>query len=402
VASADYETLGRLPIRTIRKALFNCGYGFLNVLEFFCLIARTMNVLFYTDTPGFGGTEKHMITLAKTLSKKGIRVTLACGSYSGILKHSETLKSVFSEILVIPSFGKHDPRHFFGLKRILKQHSFDLVHLHLWNPASCRYAFLALRNSKIPIVVTEHDYFELSSFKRRYQSWCLQQVSRIILLNSAQLHAFQRHFPNYASQSELVFNGIDPTPFIDVQPAQDSFFKKENTVITCIAEMHERKGHAYLIEAYKNLKVRFPNLHLCLVSDGPNRQGLEKQAMGTPDIHFLGWRDDISSILKASQILILPSLRESFGLVLIEAMLSHVPVIASSTDGPSEIIQHHETGLLCPIADAKGLESTIEELLSNPEFSNRMRDAAYQMASKKFTDEVMADHVQNLYEKIIK
>ena len=92
-------------------------------------------------------------------------------------------------------------------------------------------------------------------------------------------------------------------------------------VITCIAELHPRKGHKYLLEAFTKLQATIPKLQLMLVGTGPLKGELNSKFGDHPNIHFLGWRKDIPQILKASDIFVLPSLKEAFGLSVVEAML---------------------------------------------------------------------------------
>ena len=101
------------------------------------------NILFYTDTPFTGGAEKHIQLLEKNLVKDGYRVRVVCSSYKKLDVWCSEMKKDGIGIIRLKVSHKHDPRHYFELKKILKKDEPDLLHLHLWNPGSCRYAFWA-------------------------------------------------------------------------------------------------------------------------------------------------------------------------------------------------------------------------------------------------------------------
>ncbi|MFH1410889.1 MAG: glycosyltransferase family 4 protein, partial [Patescibacteria group bacterium] len=130
------------------------------------------HILFYTDTPNLGGAEKHMLLLAKYLSAKEVQVSLAYGRYSKISKLHAEFARYCKQIFVLSTLHKHDPRHYSQLRKILAKNKFDLIHLHLWNPGSCRYAFFMASNLKIPIITTEHDPFELKGVKKLIKKSC--------------------------------------------------------------------------------------------------------------------------------------------------------------------------------------------------------------------------------------
>ena len=142
------------------------------------------NILFYTDTPNIGGAEKQMLLLAKHLSQKGYQVDLAYGKYSKFSTMHDDFAKYCKSIHILPAIHKHDPRHYLSLKKIMKSGSYDLIHIHLWNPGSCRYAFFAADHLGIPIVTTEHDPFELTGLKRLIKNNCLEKTRQTITISN--------------------------------------------------------------------------------------------------------------------------------------------------------------------------------------------------------------------------
>lgn len=277
------------------------------------------HILFYTDTPNYGGAEKQMELLAKHLKPLGYQVSLACGAYSVLKQKKDELDKVYEKIYLLLTIHKHDPRHYTKLKKLLKSGLFDLVHIHLWNPGSCRYAFWAAEHANLPIVTTEHDPFKLTGLKGKIKRMCLDKSDQMIAISLDNFRHLCEVDESVKNRLTLIHNGIEAGRFFDNHDKASLPVKDGGLVITCIAEMHPRKGHKYLIEAFKKLQTEMPTLHLVLVGTGPIEKDLKAQYDNLPNLHFLGWREDIPQILKASDIFVLPSLKEAFGLVLLEA-----------------------------------------------------------------------------------
>lgn len=359
------------------------------------------HILFYTDTPSFGGAEKQMELLAKYLKPLGYSVSLACGNYSALKKRKVELEKVYEAVHFLPTLHKHDPRHYTKLKKLLKDGGFDLVHVHLWNPGACRYAFWAAKHARIPIVTTEHDPFALSGFKDKIKRSCLAKTDHIIAISLDNFGQLSEYGEVPKNRLHIVHNGIELDRYFDNHDKASLNVQKGDLVITCIAELHERKGQKYLIEAFKKLQTDIPALHLVLVGTGPNEKELKSKYKDVTNLHFLGWREDIPQILRASDVFVLPSLREAFGLVVVEAMASEVAVVATDNGGTKDIIEDGKSGYLVPPANSERIEKAIRALLSNPNQKRDIEKAALERVQKHFSAEAMAKKTAEVYEKLI-
>ncbi len=358
-----------------------------------------MNILFYTDTPNYGGAEKQMEMLAKHLKPLGCNVSLACGAYSTLKRKKDELKKVYQEVFSLPTLHKHDPRHYTALKKLLKNGSFNLIHIHLWNPGSCRYAFWAAKQANLPIITTEHDPFELTGVKGAIKRRCLAKTDQIIAISMDNYRHLAQLGENAEKRLNIVHNGIELDRYMDNVDKASLPVQNGDLVITCIAELHERKGQKYLIEAFKKLQAQIPRLHLVLVGKGPNETELKKRYSDVTNLHFLGWRDDIPQILKASDLFVLPSLREAFGLVLLEAMASGLACVATDNGGTTDIIVDGETGYLVPPGSSERLADAIGKILRNPNMKADMERAGLERVQKEFTAEGMARKTYEVYLK---
>lgn len=358
-----------------------------------------MNILFYTDTPNYGGAEKQMALLAKHLKKLGHRVSLACGAYSQ-MKKFEKIEEIYEKTYHLSAIHKHDPRHYTQLKKLLTEKDFDLLHIHLWNPGSCRYAFWAAIHAKIPVVTTEHDPFELKGIKHKIKQMCLDRSDQIIAISMDNFRQLSHYGEQVKNRLNLVHNGIELDAFLDNHDKVSIYVKDEDIVITCVAELHKRKGQKYLIEAFKKLQVNIPTLHLFLVGTGPDEKDLKKKYGNLNNLHFLGWRQDIPQILKASDLFVLPSLREAFGLVLLEAMASGVIAVATDNGGTTDIIEDGKSGYLVPPGNSTQLMNVIRTILTNPDQKRDIEKAALERVKKHFSAEVMTKKTLEVYSKL--
>ncbi|MBN1258689.1 glycosyltransferase family 4 protein [Candidatus Peregrinibacteria bacterium] len=359
-----------------------------------------MKILFYTDTPGVGGAEKQMLVLAKHLSLKGHKMSLAYGGYSKVRHMHEDFKPWCEEIYVLPTIHKHDFRHYFRLREILTHGKFDLIHIHLWNPGAGRYAFFAARHANVPVVTTEHDPFELTGIKKWIKQKCLGLTAQTIAVSQENFRLLGECYKIPEEQLSLAQNGIEVDRFVDNIDKADLPVTEGDIVVTCIAELHPRKGYKYLLEAFQKLQLETPRLHLILVGTGPAEKELREKYGDLPNVHFLGWRNDIPQILKASDIFILPSLREAFGLTVLEAMASGVIAIATNNGGTADIIENGKTGYLIPPGNIEKIIETIYTILQNPDQKRDIEKAAIERVQSEFTASKMATRTMQVYQKI--
>jgi glycosyltransferase involved in cell wall biosynthesis len=359
-------------------------------------------ILFYTDTPNYGGAERQMELLARHLKPLGYEVSLAYGMYSKLAEKQDEMKGAYAKTYLLPVLHKHDPRHYHYLKQLLRDEKFDLLHVHLWNPGACRYAFWAGHHAKTPIVTTEHDPFELGGLKRMIQRHTLRKTDAIIAISSDNFGQMGKLVEHVKTPVYLSNNGIEVGPFLDNHDKASLQMPIGSIVLTCVAELHPRKGHKFLIEAFQRLQKEIPLLQLVLVGNGPIEKDLKERYGANPNLHFLGWRKDIPQILRATDVFVLPSLREAFGLSVVEAMASGVPVVATETSGTKDIIENGKSGLLVPPGDSVSLEQAIHTLLNNPGQRADLAKNGLERAKTLFTAERMAKTTADVYETVLK
>ncbi len=373
------------------------------------------SILFYTDTPLIGGAENQMYLLAKFLDKEKYKVTLVCSDYAHLDEWVKKFENEDIEVMRLNVFHKHDPRHYFQFKEIIKQNHFDLVHLHVWNPAACRYALMAAGKYNIATVITEHDPFELPKFKSYFKEKLLKKINHVIAVSESNRKLLLNLFPQLKNRITTIHNGIDVTWFesqlLSFNENKRNEYREKTfnvgndiKIILTVAELHERKGVNYLIKAMPLIVEKERSCRLVIVGSGPERNELEilvKKEGVMDHVTFLGFRKDIPHLMKASDIFVLPSIKEAFGLVILEAMATKLPIIASDTGGIPEIIENGKNGTLVPPHDKEKLAKAIVKLINDPDRVAKYVQAGFETLKKTFDAKMMAKNTETIYDEVL-
>ena len=184
-----------------------------------------------------------------------------------------------------------------------------------------------------------------------------------------------------ARKTFVVRSGVDPDLF---RPG--SMPRSDRATILCVASLQDYKGHPYLIEACARLKQDGRDFRCLLVGDGELRELIAQH------VHALGLdsevtlagaqpRERISELMQQSDLFVLPSVvietgkKEGLPVVLIEALASGLPVVATAISGIPELVRHGQTGLLVPQRNSTALAGAIAQLLDDPELGDRLARA---------------------------
>jgi len=141
-----------------------------------------------------------------------------------------------------------------------------------------------------------------------------------------------------------------------------------------------------------------------MVGDGPEHDGAIRLAheLGVADrVRFLGLQSDIATLLGNGDLFLFPSEYESFGLAVLEAMASGLPVVCSDGGGLPEVMVQGRTGYLCPVGDVETMAQRAMEVLENPALSQELGRAGRARACERFSPEVALDAHEDLYLSLI-
>ena len=217
------------------------------------------------------------------------------------------------------------------------------------------------------------------------------QATRATLLSSA---------PWIASDNiTVIYNGIDVSQFNDVSPA--ALDLPANSLIFGFAGRLEiRKGLMDLAKAWLAVAERLPNAWLVIAGQGADEMLAREILSNAPRVRWLGYRQDIPAILKAIDILVVPSHWEGFGLIAAEGLAAGVPVVASKASSLQEIIQDGVSGRLVPPHDPDSLATALIEVADDPDLRVRMAEAGQTRIRTEFGVEKMVAAYERTLEMV--
>jgi glycosyltransferase involved in cell wall biosynthesis len=363
-------------------------------------------VVYFTDSDGFGGAEQVLLTTMAGLARNYWRPTLVYHPGPGTKPLVEAVRGLGVELLAAPRIeGKWTAMQVAQLVRWLRRARPAVFHAHLNWPLACRFGLVSAILASVPaIVATEHSFVEIP-WRRSIlaQQHIAAGVDRYIAV-SHDIAARLRHnlgFP--ARKVQVVHNGISLRPF---DQAPDRALRAawtgptDRPVVLAIARLHEQKGLHYLLDA----ATEIPEAVIVLAGDGPQRTALETQArslgLGGRTI-FLGYRQDIASLLANCDVFVLPSRFEGLPLSVLEAMAAGKPVIATAVGGTGEAVVDGVTGLLVPPADSSALTRALRTILSDPGRGQQLGAAGKAQVCREFTAEIMVERVTQLYDEVL-
>ena len=327
-----------------------------------------------------GGVTSHVSQLSKGLLKRGHDVHV-------LAPHSESFKPKHENPPLIP-LGPSVPVPIGGsvarvslswwlskkISRILERESYDLIHVH--EPLAPILPLVVLAHSKSVNIGTFHAYDDkchVHSFGRfLVRRWQNKLHGSIAVSEAALSHAGS----NPAKDLQIIPNGVDIDHFASKCPPIREL-KDGKTNILFVGRLEKRKGVKYLIEAFLKLKWECPNIRLVVV--GPGELDKESQHMlgasNSEDILIAGRvsYNDLPKYYSSADIFCSPATgSESFGIVLLEAMASRKPVVASNILGYRSIIKDREQGLLFDSKDCESLATALKSIITNPDLGHKM------------------------------
>lgn len=176
------------------------------------------------------------------------------------------------------------------------------------------------------------------------------------------------------------------------------------TAIGVIAQLINRKGHRYLLNAAPTLFRRHPNCRILFFGKGPLELSLQRRCtdLGISDrVIFAGFRDDLSRILPCLDLVVHPATKEGLGVALLQASAAGVPIAASRVGGIPDIIVDGETGMLFPPGDSMTLLDAVTRLIGDPDAARAMGHRARERVSQRFSIDRMVAGNLAIYRQLI-
>ena len=364
--------------------------------------------------PTFGGSGIVATELGKALSKKGHKIHFI--TYSEPVRLGELRKNIFyhevrTSDYPLFKFTPYEQVLTSKLVDVVKFEKLDLLHVHYAIPhASAAYMaqqILKDQGVEIPFVTTLHG----TDITLVGKDPSFEPVINFSINKSNRVTAVSENLKKETFELFDIKNNIEVIPnFICLKEYKldnNDYYKKRfapnNEKVIChVSNFRKVKRIEDVIIAFEGISKEM-DVKLLLVGDGPERARLEqisRNSKFSKNIFFLGSLKSTKEVLNISDLFILPSSKESFGLSALEAMACGVPVIASDSGGIPEVISHGESGLLNSVGDTYQMTKNALKLLSNESLLESFKTNAYKQAMK-FDIEVILPKYEKLYEQCV-
>ena len=372
-----------------------------------------MKVLIFIQGLSFGGPEKLVYDMVKHIIKnqnniKIIKLEICCYDILGHFAEKligEKQKINLSLLKRKPGIDLFYP---FKLASLIKQKKIDVIHAH--NATAWFYGTWASILTRVPIVYTEHDRSFPTPLRLKYFHYFFGKYATAVIAVSKTVKENLEKY-EHIKNVKVIYNGIDPDLFKPASIEEKVLKKKQlglnknDFVLGNVGRMDYWKNQRILIEILPDLKKISPQIKLILVGGGEEEGNLKKSAIKKGvknDVIFLGQRSDVNQILKAFDIFVFPSLTEGLPLVVIEAMATGLPIVASHVGGIPELVVNGETGFLVSPTSKEEIKETIIKLLDNPKLRKEMGQIARKRFETHFSLPQMVQKYIEVYEEAVR
>jgi len=336
-------------------------------------------------------------------------------------KTKELLKRYEGKSIIVDSL-KRDVSLFDDLSALVKLYAiflrekFDIAHTH-----TAKAGFIgriAARLAGVRLIVHTphgHDFYGYFGSVGSRLIIILEKIAaafadKIAVLTDIEKTDMLKYGICSSRKIEVIKSGMDFSAFekmdVDVVKKKAEFnIKPGDFVIGTVSRLESIKGVEYFIDAAKTALDAFPHAVFLIVGEGSLRSDLEEHAkrigMGDKMI-FTGWREDVPEIMPILDILVLASLNEAVGRVLLEAGAAGKPVVATAVGGVPEIVRSGDTGILVPPMNSQEMARAIIGLLKDETKRENMGRAAKEWVKNNFDAKKMIDGLNNIYRERVK
>ena len=375
---------------------------------------KKIKVLHLIDSAGFGGGERYVMDIIRFSSSKFSHFVVLPneGPFEELLKDQGFNYRIIS-LEYLQLFHS-----IFLLIELAKKHHINIIHTHGYR-ANFFGRVAGLLSNKIVVStlhVSLYDYVDTPDVIRKLyitfeKLFSFKTKIFICISESIKEDAIRMGIPSH--RIHLIPNGVDLNKFYprDKKKCRIEFSKRfgikitdTDLIIGTVGRMVTEKGQIYLLDAMRYLKDIFPKMICLLVGSGPLLPYLKKKAkelgLNKRCIFIKPFRD-IELFYPLLDIFVLPSIREPFGLVLLEAMASGIPVIATSSGGPLDIIRNGQNGLLATSEDSKSLADKISELLSDSKKRTRIALEGLNSVKERYDIQKTVMNIEEIYKTAI-
>ncbi|WP_312092180.1 glycosyltransferase [Niallia sp.] len=296
-----------------------------------------------------------------------------------------------------------------------KKTTFDLIQAHDWLVGA---AAISLKDQlNIPLIATIHAtehgrnggiYTEMQKFIHEKERQLVHAADSLIVCSEYMQNAVMNIFEVEQSKIHVIPNGVESTQIetVSIAPLEPFYLDNNKKIIFAMGRMVKEKGFGTLLEAAKKLLNKRSDLHFIIAGVGPMYDEYQKfieRNQLSESIRLIGYlqEEQKNAFYAHSDIVVIPSSYEPFGIVALESLIFAIPTIVSRTGGLKGIIQDNETGLFMEPNNADNLVKNIEYLLENPSIAKEIGENGKKLVSKLFSWNRIGEETKRVFDELL-
>jgi glycosyltransferase involved in cell wall biosynthesis len=362
-----------------------------------------MRVLHATKVQGIGGAEQHLLALLPALRERNVDarfLSLDAGEdaerfHNALNDRDVPWRRVRSRVDVSPLLAAN-------VLRAVRAERPDLLHTHMVHADV--YGSISAHVLRTPFVSTRHndDRYLLGPFRHVDRAF-MHGVRRIVAISDA-VREFHIKAGLAAEKLVTIHYGLDEVPGAPSEVTPDALgIAADAPLVLAIGRLIEQKDHATLLEAFARVHRAHPEARLAILGWGPREAPTKElvHKLGLDDAAFVLGRVEPRDWLARADVFAHTSQWEGFGIVLLEAMLARLPVVATRVSAIPEIVVDGKTGLLTPPGDAVAIADALGRLLDDVALQRNLGEAGLNRAHDEFSVQRMVERTMRMYDEAL-
>ena len=373
-------------------------------------VSEKVKVVHVVPSLDTGGMENGVINICNMLERASFQPTICClnrpGAMAGRLKADVQLFNM----------NMQEGRPFINCWNLIwyfRELRPDIVHTHAWGGGSFE-GIVGAKLTRVPVIINgEHGSFFLKSHQVMLQRFLAAMCNITLSVSKSLKERVVKNLRIPPEKIKVIPNGVDTDIFSgrhdcsylreELKNRFGMVVDEDSIIIGCVGSLKPEKNQMMLLAALERVGKRIENnLKAIFIGDGPDRSKLEqfvKEKGLLNDVVFLGIREDIPQLLSLFNILVSTSISRHEGMsnVILEAMSSGLPIVATRSIGTSELVTEGVTGFLVDDNDVGALVERLILLGNNAELRKKMGRAARRLVEKEFSIIRMVKNYEDLY-----
>ncbi|RJX38470.1 N-acetyl-alpha-D-glucosaminyl L-malate synthase BshA [Paenibacillus pinisoli] len=365
-----------------------------------------------TCYPTLGGSGVVATELGKLLAERGHEIHFI--THSIPFRLGKFHKNIFfHEVEVNDYYVFRYPPYDLSLAskmaQVAKMQQLDLLHVHYAVPhAVCAYLAKQMVGNGLKTVTTLHG----TDITVLAQDESLKDLIRLAIHQSDAVTAVSndliqetRNLLDILTPIDLTYNFVDKRVYYPREAAslRADFAAPDEKILMHISNFRPVKRVSDVVEIFERVSKRVKS-KLLLVGEGPELTKIQCKIknLGLEDrVHFLGKQEDVAQVISMADVLLLPSEKESFGLVSLEAMACGVPTVGSNAGGIPELVTHGVTGFLSDVGHVEEMAEHAVQLLTDDALHARFKEACLHRARHDFCNDSITEQYESIYYRVL-